>query len=92
MCCACHSVVSDFLQPYGLQPATLFCPWGFCRQEYWSGFPCPLSGDLPKPGIKPRSPALQVDSEIDLETPNPETGIPLKTIFLLYFPLFLMLQ
>ena len=32
------------------------------RQEYWSGLPCPLSGDLPKPGIKPRSPALEADS------------------------------
>ena len=19
----------------------LLCPWGFCRQEYWSGLPCP---------------------------------------------------
>ena len=32
------------------------------RQEYWSGLPCPPPGGLPKPGIKPRSPALQVDS------------------------------
>ena len=32
------------------------------RQEYWSGFPCPPPGDLPNPGIKPRSPALQADS------------------------------
>ena len=29
---------------------------GFFRQEYWSGLPCPPPGDLPKPGIKPRSP------------------------------------
>ena len=34
----------------------------FPRQEYWSGEPFPSPGDLPKPGIKPRSPALQVDS------------------------------
>ena len=34
----------------------------FSRQEYWSGLPCPPSGDLPNPGIKPRSPTLQVDS------------------------------
>jgi len=38
------------------------CPWGFSRQEYWSGLPCPTPGDLPNPGIQPRSPALQVDS------------------------------
>ena len=25
------------------------------RQEYWSGFPCPPLGDLPKPGIKQTS-------------------------------------
>ena len=25
------------------------------RQEYWSGFPCHSPGDLPNPGIKPRS-------------------------------------
>ena len=35
---------------------------GFSRQEYWSGLPFPSPGDLPKPGIKSRSPALQVDS------------------------------
>ena len=31
---------------------------GFSRQEYWSGFPFPPSGDLPDPGIEPTSPAL----------------------------------
>ena len=35
---------------------------GFSRQEYWSGLPFPSPGDLPDPGIKPRSPTLQVDS------------------------------
>ena len=35
---------------------------GFSRQEYWSGLPCPPPGDLPNPGIKPRSPALHSDS------------------------------
>ena len=38
------------------------CPWGFSRQEYWSGLACPPPGDFPNPGIKPRSSALQVDS------------------------------
>ena len=50
------------LQPHGLQPARLLCPWGFSRQEYWSGLPCPPPEDLPNPGIKPRSPLLQADS------------------------------
>ena len=38
---------------------------GLSRKKYWSEWPCPPPGDLPKPGIKPTSPvspALQVDS------------------------------
>ena len=35
---------------------------GFFRQEYWSGLPFPSPGDLPNPGIEPRSPTLRVDS------------------------------
>ena len=37
---------------------------GFSRQEYRSGFPCPLPGDLPNPGIEPMAPeysALQAN-------------------------------
>ena len=51
---------------------TLVTPWtvahqaplyiGFSRQEYWSRLPFPSPGDLPNPGIEPRSPALQADS------------------------------
>ena len=49
---------------------TLWTPWtvayqaplsmGFSRQEYWSGYS--FSGDLPEPGIEPRSPTLRADS------------------------------
>ena len=35
---------------------------GLSRQDYWSGLPCPPAGELPDPGIKPGSPALQADS------------------------------
>ena len=35
---------------------------GFSRQKYWSGLPFHPPRDLPNPGIKPRSPALQADS------------------------------
>ena len=35
---------------------------GFSRPEYWSGWPFASPGDLPNPGIQPRSPALQGDS------------------------------
>ena len=34
----------------------------FSRQEYWSGLPFPSPGDLPDPGIEPRSPALEADA------------------------------
>ena len=53
-----------------LSPLRLFAtPWvvayqaptsmGFSRQEYWSGLPFPLPGDLPNSGIEPRSPTLR---------------------------------
>ena len=53
---------SHSLRPHGPHPPRLLCPWGFAKQEYWSGLPCPPPGDLPNPGIKPTSPSLQVDS------------------------------
>ena len=34
---------------------------GFSRQDYRSRLPFPPPGDLPNPGIKPRSPGLQAD-------------------------------
>ena len=34
----------------------------FSRPEYWSGKPFPSPADLPDPGVKPGSPALQADS------------------------------
>ena len=57
-----HSVVLDSLQPHGLKPTRPFCPWGFSRQEYWSGLPCPSPVYLPNPGIESRSLALRADS------------------------------
>ena len=48
------SRVRLFVTPW---PARLLCPWGFSRQEHWSGLPCPPPGDLSDPGIGPMSPA-----------------------------------
>ena len=52
--------------PLSAIPRTVACRvplfMGFSRQEYWSGLPCTPPGDLPNPGIEPRSPALQADS------------------------------
>ena len=78
LCVLSRSIVPDSLQPHGLQPVRLLCPWGFSRQEYWSGLPCP-PGDHSNPGIEPRSPALQADS-LPSEPPgkpkNAEVGSP----------------
>ena len=68
-----------------LSPVQLFeIPWsvahqaslfmGFSRQEYWSGLPFPSPGDLPDPGIEPRSPALQADALTS--EPPVELGVP----------------
>ena len=37
--CAYSLSCVQLLRPHGLQPARLLCPWGFSRQEYWSGLP-----------------------------------------------------
>ena len=63
LCCAVLITQSCLtLQPHGLQPSRLLCPWGFSKQEYLSGLSDPLPGYLPNPGIQPRSPTLQADS------------------------------
>ena len=75
LCCLLsRSVMSDSLRAHGLEPARLLCPLGFSRQEHWSGLPCPPAGDLPSPGIQPRSPALQADS-----LPAESSGKPKNT-------------
>ena len=53
----------------------------FSRQEYWSGLSFSPPWDLPDPGIKPRSPALQADA-LPFEPPGklkaeePEIKLP----------------
>ena len=49
----------------------------FSRQKYWSGLPFPSPGDLPDPGIKPGSPALQVDV-LTSEPPGKPLGIHIQ--------------
>ena len=68
------SAMSDSLRPHGLQTSRLLCPWGFSRQKYCSGLPCPPPGDLLNPGIEPRSTALQTDS-----LPSEPPGKPKNT-------------
>ena len=47
---------------------------GFPRQAFWSGLPFPPLRDLPNPGIKPRSPALQANS-LPFEPPRKPSDI-----------------
>ena len=47
----CCSVTLDSLQIAEQNPLSM----EFSRQEYWNGLPFPPLGDLPDPGIKPRS-------------------------------------
>ena len=51
---------------YSLQSSSVH---GIFRQEYWSGLSFPTLGDLPNPGIEPRSLALQADS-LPVEPPG----------------------
>ena len=47
----------------------------FSRQEYWSVLPFPSPGDLPNPGIKPGSPALQADALLSEPPRKPSVNI-----------------
>ena len=69
----CHGESESEVKVKLLSRVQLFAtPWtvayqappsmGFRRQESWSGLPFPSPGDLPDPGIKPRSPTLQADA------------------------------
>ena len=62
--------------------ARLLCPWRFSRQEYYSGLLCPPPGDLPSPGMEPRSPTLQTDS-LPSELPGKPMNIGVASLSLL---------
>ena len=55
--CESHSVVSDSLRPHGL-----YSPWNSPGQNTGVGTHSLSPGDIPNPGIEPRSPALQADA------------------------------
>ena len=54
---------------------------GFFRQEYWSGLPFPSPGDLPNPGIEPRSPTLQADALLSEPPGKSENHLPGEHLF-----------
>ena len=57
---------------------------GFSRQEYWKGLPFPSPGELPDPGIEPRSPALQADT-LPSEPPGKPIGEISNSIYCFVF-------
>ena len=62
-----HSVMSDSLRPHGL-----FSPWNSLGQNIGVGSLSP--GDLPNPGIEPRSPTLQADALSSKPPGKPQNG------------------
>ena len=70
-----------FMTPWTIQSME------FSRPEYWSGLPFPSSGDLPNPGMEPRSPALQADS-LPAETQGKpkNTGVSSLSLLQQIFP------
>ena len=54
--------MSDPLWPHGLQPTRLLCPWNSPDKNIGVGCHSLLRGNLPDPGIEPRSLTLQADS------------------------------
>ena len=81
------SAVSNSLGGQGLYPARFRCPWGLSRQEYWSGLPCSSPGDLPNPGIEPRSDTLQADSLLSEPPGKPKnTGVGSLSLLQRIFP------
>ena len=52
LCAQSLSRVRLFATPVGPR---LLCPWGFSRQEHWSGLPWSPPGHLPNPGIESTS-------------------------------------
>ena len=63
--------------PPGFSVHGIFQVW--ILHEYWSGLPLPSPGDLPDPGIEPRSHALQADA-----LPSEIPGKPIHTIFFMH--------
>ena len=76
--CVC-SVVPDSATPWTVAHQ-LPLSMGFPKQEYWSGLPFPSLGDLPDPGIEPRSLAL-VGRFFTTEPPGKPPSSPLSPLY-----------
>ena len=77
-----HSVVPDCLRPHGL-----YSPWNSSGQNTRVGSLSLLQGNLPNPGIQPRSPTLQADSLPAEPAGKPEnTGVGSLSLLQGVFP------
>ena len=68
---ATHSIILAWRIPLTEKPGGLQS-MEFSRLEHWSGLPFPFPGDLPNPGIEPRSSSLQAGLK--------EVGLVLKSL------------
>ena len=55
MCAKLLQLCQTLWDPMYCTPPRLLCPWGFSKQELWSGLPCPPPGYLPNPETEPMS-------------------------------------
>ena len=69
---ATHSSIFAWRKTWTEEPGRLQS-MEFSRPEYWSGQPFHPPGDLPNPGIKPRSPAFQAGSLLSEPPRSPKT-------------------
>ena len=79
------SCVWFFATPWAVAPQAPLS-MGFPRQEYWTGLPFPLPGDLPDPGIElisPASPALAGEFFTTEPLEKPKT---LTALFFITYP------
>ena len=78
-----RSVMSNSLQTHGL-----YSPWNSLGQNTGGGSFSLLQGNLPNPGIKPGSPALQVDSLLAEPQGKPkDTGVGSLSLLQRVFPI-----
>ena len=82
------SVMSDSLRPHGLYSLPVSSVHGVLQARIleWVALPCPSSRNLPSPGIKPWSLALQTDS-LPSEPPGKPINMAVHAKFLQSYPI-----
>ena len=75
LCCAQSLSRVQLLQPYGLKPARLLCPWASPGNNTGMGCHALLQGIFPTQGLNPGLPVLQADS-----LPSDPTGMPVNRL------------